>query len=231
MNMLFAEQAANQSITKFGGTIIDKHSFFMLLEFLEQNPEQLSLRSKKINVGTFEYYLKLSDCFFKARAKIEGPKPPETIPDNMVSYILELFFNYSSVETEKIKIEHQHSMAAENMIGFLLEKYIGSTLENHGWAWCSGDFIRAIDVIKKNPDGSWYLLQIKNRDNTENSSSSAIRTGTTIQKWFRGFSKKQGTNWEAFPDIETRHLLSEDGFKEFVKNYLLKAKKLSCPIE
>lgn len=225
--MLFVEQAVNQSINKFGGTSIDRHSFLMILEFLEQHPGQLSLRGKKINVDTFEYYLKLSDCFFKARAKIEGPKPPETIPDNMVSYILEMFFNYSKLETEKIKIEHQHSMAAENMIGFLLEKYIGTTLENYGWAWCSGDFIRAIDVIKKNPDGSWYLLQIKNRDNTENSSSSAIRSGTMIQKWFRGFSKKKGTNWEAFPDAETRHLLSEDGFKEFVRNYLLKAKELS----
>jgi hypothetical protein len=149
---------------------------------------------------------------------------PETVPDKMVSYILEIYFEYSKEALENIKKEHLYSMAAENMVGFLLEKYIGSTLEAHGWAWCSGDFVRAIDFIKKNTDGSWFLLQVKNRDNTENSSSVAVRDGTTIEKWFRCFSKKDATNWESFPDPFVREHLSEDKFKIFVKSHLLKAK-------
>src|SRR5437667_9692569 len=115
-------------------------------------------------------------------------------------------------------------MGVENVVGGLTERYIGMTLEAHGWEWCSGDFIKAVDMIKKNSDDTWLLLQVKNRNTTENSSSSAIRTGTEIKKWFRSFSTKTATNWAAFPDKETCHLLSEDGFKAFVKSYLLSAK-------
>jgi hypothetical protein len=64
------------------------------------------------------------------------------------------------------------------------------------------------------------LLQVKNRDNSENSSSSAIRNGTNIEKWHRTFSKRVGSNWAAFPDDETRDKLSEKAFELFVRQYL-----------
>lgn len=80
-------------------------------------------------------------------------------------------------------------MAAENMVGYLLELYISTALEEHGWIWCAGDFVRAVDFIKRNSNGQWEAVQIKNRDNTENSSSSAIRNGKEIKKWFRSYSK------------------------------------------
>ena len=68
-------------------------------------------------------------------------------------------------------------------------------------------------------------MQVKNRDNTENSSSSAIRNGTEIQKWFRTFSKpsrnrSSNTNWENFPEAEFRDQLSEEGFLQFIRDYL-----------
>ena len=226
MNLLKASEAADLSIQKFGGTARDKKAFLLVMEFLGQHPERLSMKSKLIDQESLEYYLKFSNRFFQTRYKVEGPKPPATIPDTMVSYILEVYFDYPGVDNPRISKEHQHSMAAENMVGSLLERYIGTILEDHGWAWCSGDFIKAVDMVKKNPDGTWLLLQVKNRDNTENSSSSAIRSGTIIKKWFRSYSKKSRTNWETFPDTETVHLLSEEGFKEFVKNYLLNAKSI-----
>lgn len=82
--------------------------------------------------------------------------------------------------------------------------------------------VKAVDFIKP-PDmaaGNWRLLQIKNRDNSENSSSSAIRIGTHIEKWHRTFSKKMGSNWAAFPEAELLKHLSEDGFRKYVKTYL-----------
>ena len=222
-----ANQAADLAIQKFGGSDRDKKAFLIVIEFLDQFPERLSLRGKLANPHSINLYIKLADKFFKARNKMEGPKPPETIPDDMVSYILQIYFDFLQLDLKKIKIEHQLSMAAENMVGALLERYVGTTLEDYGWAWCSGDFIHAVDMIKKKSDGSWTLLQIKNRDNTENSSSSAIRKNTNITKWFRSFSKKNVNNWAIFPDEETRHLFSEEGFKAFVKNYLLKARALN----
>lgn len=63
-----------------------------------------------------------------------------------------------------------------------LEEYIYHNVKDRGWLWCCGIVFRAVDFCLR--DGS-YLLQIKNKYNSENSSSSAIRTGTNIQKWYR----------------------------------------------
>ncbi|MBX3708277.1 MAG: SinI family restriction endonuclease [Gammaproteobacteria bacterium] len=227
MKIELAQQAADLAAQKFGSTEKDKKAFFLVVEFLEQFPERLShARGKVPSPDSVDFYIKLADKFFKARQKVDGPKPPETVPDDMVSYILEVYFDFKQQDLDRIKREHLLSMAAENIVGALLERYIGSVLEDHGWVWCSGNFIKAIDMIKKKSDGSWVLLQVKNRDNTENSSSSAIRQGSTITKWFRSFSRKNATNWDIFPDEETRSLLSEEGFKDFVKDYLTKAKIL-----
>lgn len=228
MNREIMEQAASDAIKEFGGTERDKRSFITIMEFIDQFPEKISWpRGVRSDSDTLNFYTKFANKFFRARAKVDGPKPPTTTPDNMVSYILEVYFDFSEVDTQRIKVEHQLSMAVENKVGELLERYIGITLEAHGWTWCSGDFIKAVDMIKKNNDGTWVLLQVKNRSTTENSSSSAIRAGTEIKKWFRSFPTKTVTNWDAFPDEETRHLLSEDGFKAFVKTYLLSVKNIN----
>ncbi len=69
------------------------------------------------------------------------------------------------------------------------------------------------------------ITPVKNLDNSENSSSSAIRNGTDIKKWFRTFSKKPGSNWEAFPDEEIKGDVSEEGFRQYVKKYLEELRK------
>lgn len=227
MSRELIEQAVSEAIQKFSGTQQDRKAFITIMEFVEEFPDRVSWRrALRPDCGTLDYYTVFAENFFRTRYRVEGPKPPTTEPDNMVSYILEIYFDYSETDTQRIKVEHQLSMAVENMVGALLERYIGTTLEAYGWVWCSGDFIKAVDMIKKKNDGTWLLLQVKNRNNTENSSSSAIRAGTEIRKWFRSFSNKTTTNWAAFPDDETRHFLSEDGFKSFVKEYLLKAKNV-----
>ena len=66
------------------------------------------------------------------------------------------------------------------------------------------------------------MLQIKNRNNSENSSSSKVRDGTTINKWFRSFSKKDISNWKNFPDTQLNGQLSEEGFHNFIDIYLHK---------
>jgi carbonic anhydrase len=81
-----------------------------------------------------------------------------------------------------------------------------------------------LHFISKDKNGKWLVLQIKNRDNTENSSSSAIRNGTQIQKWFRSFSKKGGTNWDNLPELMQGYDLSESDFVAFVETYLKEEK-------
>ena len=104
---------------------------------------------------------------------------------------------------------------------------MASVMEPRGWVWCTGSFVKAIDFVKP-PDakgGTWMELQVKNRNNSENSSSSAIRSGTSIKKWFRTFSTKSETNWGAFPDPALRRYLSEEGFIAFVREYLAELKE------
>ena len=196
--------------------------FNLVIEFLIDNPESLSGRRKNVDIYNSTGRKFLYEMFVGDREKNVELVMPSTIPDEAVSMILKASQDYSDDEIERIKIEHKLSMSAENLVGYLLEKYLAEKLEPHGWVWCSGDFVKAIDFIKKDDDGCWHALQIKNRDNTENSSSSAIRKGTPIKKWFRTFSKPsrkrdKNTNWDGFPEANFVELLSEDDFLDYIK--------------
>ena len=74
-------------------------------------------------------------------------------------------------------------------------------------------------------------MQLKNKFNTENSSSSKVRTGTKIQKWNRLINKrvsgsnKAQSNWPALQEIvyfqaeidpESKNELSEVEFGKFL---------------
>lgn len=192
--------------------------------FLIDQPESLSWRGhSKPSVTTELGILAIATKFFGTRLRKDYPAPPGTKPDEVVSLVLRIVYGYTEKQTEQIKTEHQHSMSAENIVGALLERYIASVMEAHSWVWCAGDFIRAVDFLHLH-NGRWTVLQVKNRDNTENSSSSAIRHGTEIEKWFRTFARTGETNWGAFPDPQFRSKLSESGFQSFVEAYLRAAK-------
>ena len=137
-----------------------------------------------------------------------------TKPDPVINEVLQAFFGKSPSEFAAIEDAHRMSMAAENLVGGLLERYIATLLEQNGWVWCCGNTMKAIDFLKDDPAAP-RLLQIKNRDNSENSSSSAIRSGTPIEKWFRIKSRTGQTCWEKLPDNQDG-VLNEHGFYQFV---------------
>mgnify|MGYP000701029042 CR=1 FL=1 len=199
--------------------------FQTIIEYIKLNPkDNLSGNfgkaiSKPYTVEGIEGILdKLKDKFTKGRTPTP-PTFPKTLPDEVVSLVMMEYYGKSKEASEKIKIEHQESMSAENIVGELLERYLAEILEPLGWVWCSGDFVKAVDFIKK--DGSiWKLLQVKNRSNTENSSSSKVRVGTDIKKWFRINAYNGKTFWEDFPEENANELLSEQEFQKFVKQYI-----------
>ena len=90
-------------------------------------------------------------------------------------------------ETVALEKEQAHNlfMSAENVQGNLLEEYISVSTRPYGW--------------------------IKNKSNTENSSSSNIRQGTTILKWYRlGTRTVRGQKvptykWDALNTIINNH--------------------------
>lgn len=199
-------------------TEVESKSINTLLVYLRENPTEMGWRgNNKPNLETEDGRQRVAEKYLFSKRKTISPKTPKTVPDQMVSELLCIYFNYPRERLNEMKREHQDAMAAENMVGILLEEYIDSISKNYGWVHCAGELVKKVDFIKYQ-DNKWKLLQIKNRDNSENSSSSAIRNGTDIQKWFRTFSKTGKTNWENFPDKQLQGLLSEDNFIKFVKN-------------
>lgn len=218
-----AENIAREAMNSIDKSLSEKYA--AVVSFLVANPDAASAMrgSSAPKVGSSDYIRKQAYAFAQSR-EARAPKPPETVPDEMVSVILVSYFGIPQADAERVKREHLLSMGAENLVGDLLERYLASVMEPQGWIWCSGAMVKAVDFIKPpaSTGADWRLLQVKNRDNSENSSSSAIRAGTKIEKWHRTFSKKAGSNWDAFPDASLRNLLSEDAFKAFVREYLRK---------
>lgn len=222
--MTFVINAQNVALTamnQINPALSEKYA--CVIKFLAGNPSAASAirGSSAVAIGTEDYIRKQAVTFSNSRAA-RKPAPPKTIPDEMVSIILVSYFGVAQEDVERVKREHLLSMAAENMVGELLERYLASVMEPRGWVWCSGSLVRSVDFIlpQVSIGDDWRLLQVKNRDNSENSSSAAIRLGTDIKKWHRTFSRKTGTNWAQFPDDEIRSELSEDEFKRFVRGYL-----------
>ena len=122
---------------------------------------------------------------------------------------------------------HYLFMSAENMNGAILEQYLADILEPNGWLWCAGAIYRAIDFCYFG-ENEIVLLQVKNKYNTENSSSSAIRIGTDIIKWNRlnrprreyGLDRPL-PNWQALQEIvnmpDLNNLLTEDSYLQYIE--------------
>lgn len=111
--------------------------FQVLLKFLQDNPERLSSRSKSLHLDSDEGINALHECYVRSKEQKLTLSRPATIPDDAVSVILQQCCNFTEEQTEQIKVEHQLSMSAENLVGALLERYIAQVLEPHGWIWCA----------------------------------------------------------------------------------------------
>ena len=126
---------------------------------------------------------------------------------------------------------HNLFMSAENVQGNLLEEYIARNVRPYGFLWCNGNIMRAVDFCDT---FGRVFLQIKNKNNTENSSSSNIREGTTIKKWYRlgtrteaGF-KKPVFKWMDLNDIINSNktegftsrpcYMNEEDYNKFLRN-------------
>jgi len=203
----------------------DTKLFFLnILHFLQEFPEELSWRGKnKPDPLTPEGIRKLAEKYYQGYTCSHFPKISKLIPDDVVSMIMEEAYDISTIDRQANKEIHSKAMSAENCLGQLLEKYIDSVTCSSGWVWVAGDLIKAVDFILPEND-SWKLLQIKNRSNSENSSSKAIRDGTKIEKWCRIKAENGMTYWDSVPESMKNLGLSEDNFRQFVVNYIRKEK-------
>lgn len=191
-------------------------AYGIITNFLMQFPEMQATKKKsEISSG----FLKKHVRGFAAGRQSKGPVMPKTVPDEIVKDVLEMAYSVPPDMLEEAIIYHREAMGAENFIGWILESYIASEAEPLGWVWCSGSMIKAVDFIYPINRENWKLLQVKNRSNSENSSSSQVREGTSIEKWFRVHARTGKTNWSTFPDQELRTKLSEEKFRDYLFNW------------
>jgi hypothetical protein len=198
-----------------------KKSLQVILDFLKLNPDRISngRASKNYPKDSEAWWTRWAQKFVKGR-ELRAINQPKTKSDNMVSELLLSYFDLEAKDLEVALQNHRNAMSAENAIGGLLEAYLAVHLEKKGWVWCSGETVKAIDFLLVLPNGQFRTLQVKNRSNTENSSSSAIRNGTDIEKWHRMDANTGALKWDKFPDESIQGEISEDGFKEFVRAYI-----------
>ena len=165
---------------------------------------------------------KIENNILKTLDIIAYPKMRTTTTDELTSIFLEDQYLHLGKDREIIQQQYANQKQAEMYIGNLLELYIQKEGLLYEWC-CSGSVLKDIDFIRKEKNNSWSIYQIKNRDNTENNAASKVRHGTNIKKWYRNHSKKKDYFfWDIFPDDKLVKVLSEEGFRKFIKNYFNK---------
>lgn len=154
----------------------------------------------------------------EGRASQRISNPPGTIADPIIEEIIGARIGTLTREDlVKITYAHRLGMSAENILGLMLEEYLAESLEQYGWHCAWGETVRSVDFVHE--DGR--LLQIKNRSNSENSSSSAIRHGTKIEKWYRVKANKVEYMWDSLNEICGITILSEEAFVGFVRKTIM----------
>lgn len=140
--------------------------------------------------------------------------PPGTIADPIIEEIIGTRLRHlSEKDLPKITYAHRLAMSAENILGLMLEEYLAENLKSYGWHCAWGETVKSVDFVHENGG----LLQIKNRSNSENSSSSAVREGTKIEKWYRIKADRVETMWDSLNKICATTHLGEAKFVEFVR--------------
>ena len=156
---------------------------------------------------------------YNERISQHTSKMPGTVPDDAVNIIIKAGLpKLSDKQVSEIVYAHRLGMSAENILGLLLEEFLFEKLAPAGWAMAWGETVKHVDFCHK--DGR--LLQIKNRSNSENSSSSKIRDGKPIEKWFRVNANNGKYQWEKLSEIVGTSIpgLNEEEFQRFITQTL-----------
>lgn len=192
-------------------------NYLGLLRFLSANPSfVVKLRGNNPpRFGTREYFVKTADMFAAGRV-ITPPINSGKTSDPLLGSLFQQLNSCTTSEVENAIRIHADFMVLENKVGKILEHYLSSRLEPLGWIWCSGDFVEKVDFIKLVSGDNYEFLQVKNKDVTENSSSAKGRGD--VPKWARLKGKKAIADWDNFPDLEARKLISEADFLEYGKS-------------
>ncbi len=205
--------AENEGIDWEGGA---KFVFSIIASDLERAPGNIGGKNDNEQDVVKKWLLKYRGGF-DGRASKRVSNPPGTVADPIIEKIIGARLdNLTDEDLNKITFAHRLGMSAENILGLILEEYLSENLTENGWHCAWGETVKSVDFVNENG----RLLQIKNRSNSENSSSSAVRDGTEIEKWYRIKADRVEYMWPKLNEICETYNLSEDRFVDFVKETL-----------
>jgi hypothetical protein len=162
-----------------------------------------------------------------SKPSLRASNLPGTTPDPIIEKIIQArITTLNSEDLNKITYAHRLAMSGENILGLLLEEYLSIELSDYGWYCCWNSIVRHVDFV--NIDGS--LLQIKNRSNSENSSSSRVRIDQPIDKWYRVDATSGNYKWQELNDKFNTDRFSEEAFELFVRE-TVRSNPLSLALE
>jgi hypothetical protein len=104
-------------------------------------------------------------------------------------------------------------MSVENVMGALLEEYVAKSIQPNGWQYARNSTVKSTDFCHKNGK----ILQVKNKHNSENSSSSGHRKRIDVDYWYR-LARSGETRWDDLKKLTGCKSLSEARFRKFVKS-------------
>ena len=151
---------------------------------------------------------------FKDRPSAKESLPTKTVPDYSTDSILKAIVpSLDDDMLSLIRVGHKISMAADSIIGTMLDEYVHVNLRPYGWTCCWGNSFQGIDFCSLSGD----LLHIRNKSNTEVSGNDRNRIKNKVKKWFRMNAYTGKTKWDELNMIVGRPaLFSEEGFRAFV---------------
>lgn len=187
--------------------------FYVIANDLERVPGNIGGNSDNES-SAIEKWIRKYEAGRASCASMRTSNLPGTIADPIIEQIIGARISrLNRNDLNLITYAHRLGMSAENILGLILEEYLSVNLRDFGWHCAWGETVKSVDFVHE----SGRLLQIKNRSNSENSSSSAVRNGTEIEKWFRIRANTGQYMWESLNFIcETTHL-SEQEFSNFVR--------------
>ena len=210
------EIALQKGIDWDGGV---KFVFSAIAHDPERAPGNIGGRNDSEEDVIRKWLRKYQDGYDK-RASIRISNLPGTISDPIIRTIISSRLKLNDKDSlDRVIYAHRLCMSAENILGLILEEYLSENLIESGWYCAWGETVKSVDFVHK--DGE-RLLQIKNRSNSENSSSKTVRDGTRIEHWFRIEASSGKFCWSKLNQICKTTCLSEENFIEFVQRTLKK---------
>lgn len=170
---------------------------------------------------------KFIDKFYRGfmdRPSVKKSLPTKTVFDYSTDSILSALIPEIDVNMlNLIRYGHKISMAADSIIGMMLDEYIHINLRPYGWTCCWGNAMQGVDVCSSSGD----MIHVRNKSNTEVSNNDRNRTQQSVKKWFRINAYTGKTKWDDLNLLVGKiDLFSEDGFRDFV--YDITRRNPSC---